>query len=101
MAVLVAPGTQVVCQGITGGTASYHVQRMVAYGTKVLGGVTPGKGGSTHLDLPVFDTVAEAVNATGANASIIFVPSHRAGAAMVEAIEAEVPLVVCVTERVP
>jgi succinyl-CoA synthetase alpha subunit len=101
MAILLGPRTRVLCQGMTGRAASYHIQRMMAYGTNVVCGTTPGKGGSTHLDLPVFNTVGEAVSATGADTSIIFVPPRNAAAAMIEAIEAEVPLVVCVTERVP
>jgi succinyl-CoA synthetase alpha subunit len=101
MAVLIDAGTKVICQGLTGAQATYHMERAIAYGTRVAGGVVPGKGGRKHLGLPVFDTVAEAVEATGANASAVFVPPPTAAAAMVEAIEAEVPLVVCVTERVP
>jgi succinyl-CoA synthetase alpha subunit len=101
MAILVGPDTRVIVQGLTGRAATYHVARMIAYGTKVVGGVTPGKGGSTHLDLPIFDTVAAAVEATGANASLVFVPPDRAAGAIIEAIEAALPLVVCVTERVP
>ena len=101
MAILVGPDTRVLCQGMTGRAGSFHIQRMIAYGTNVVAGVTPGKGGRKHLDVPVFDTVRRAVAATGANASIVFVPPANAAAAMVEAIEAEIPLVVCVTERVP
>jgi len=101
MAVLIDAETKVICQGLTGAQASYHMERAIAYGTKVVGGVVPGKGGRKHLSLPVFDTVAEAVEATGATASAVFVPPPTAAEAMVEAIEAEVPLVVCVTERVP
>jgi len=101
MAILVGRETRVICQGMTGRAATFHVGRMLNYGTNIVGGVTPGKGGSRHLDLPVFDTVAEAVVATGANASLVFVPPDRAAAAMIEAIRAGVPLVVCVTERVP
>lgn len=101
MAILVGPDTRVICQGLTGRTATYHVARMMAYGTTVVGGVTPGKGGSSHLDVPVFDTVAEAVATTQANASLLFVPPANAAAAIIEAIEAEVALVVAVTERVP
>lgn len=101
MAILVSAETRVLCQGMTGRQGSYHTQRAIAYGTQVVAGVRPGKGGTRHLDLPVFDTVREAVEATGANASLVFVPPANAAAAMIEAIEAEVPLVVCVTERVP
>jgi succinyl-CoA synthetase alpha subunit len=89
------------CQGMTGRAGTYHVARMMAYGTKVVCGVTPGKGRSTHLDVPIFDTVAEAAAQTGANASLVFVPPAHAASAMIEAIEAHIPLVVCVTERVP
>lgn len=101
MAILVDSSTKVICQGMTGRTGSYHAQRAIAYGTRIVAGVRPGKGGTRHLDLPVFDTVREAVDATGATASLIFVPPDNAAAAMLEAIEAELPLVVCVTERVP
>ena len=101
MAILVGRETRVIVQGLTGRAATFHVGRMLDYGTRIVGGVTPGKGGSRHLDLPVFDTVAEAVRETGANASLVFVPPDRAGEAMIEAIRAGVPLVVCVTERVP
>ncbi len=101
MAVLIDSDTRVICQGLTGGQATYHTDRAVAYGTKMVGGVVPGKGGQIHLDLPVFDTVAEAVEATGATASAVFVPPRNAAAAMIEAIEAELPLMVCVTERIP
>ena len=101
MAVLIDQSTKVICQGFTGAQASYHMERAIAYGTQVVGGVVPGKGGRKHLGLPVFDTVAEAVAATGADASAVFVPPASAAAAMIEAIDAEVPLVVCVTERIP
>ena len=101
MAILVDASTRLMCQGLTGRAATYHVARMIAYGTKVVGGVTPGKGGSTHLDLPVFDTVAAAMAATGANASMLFVPPEHAAKAMIEAIEAGIGLIVAVTERVP
>lgn len=101
MAILVGPETKVICQGMTGRTASYHIERAMAYGTNVVGGVRPGKGGTRHLDVPIFDTVSDAVSETGADASIIFVPPPSAAEAMIEAIEAEVPVVVCVTERVP
>ena len=101
MAILVNAETRVICQGLTGATASYHCEQAIAYGTKLVGGVRPGKGGSQHLRLPIFDTVAEAAAATGAEASAVFVPPEHAAAAMIEAIEAEMPLVVCVTERIP
>ncbi|MGE8941922.1 succinate--CoA ligase subunit alpha [Leptospira interrogans] len=101
MAILAGTETRVVCQGLTGRAATYHVARMMAYGTTVVAGVTPGKGGRRHLDVPIFDTVAEAVAATGANASLVFVPPHNAAAAMIEAIHAGIELIVCVTERVP
>lgn len=101
MAILVDSDTRVLVQGMTGRTGSYHTERAIAYGTNVVAGVRPGKGGTRHLDLPVFDTVAEAVRETQANASLVFVPPANAAAAMIEAIEAEVPVVVCVTERVP
>jgi succinyl-CoA synthetase alpha subunit len=101
MAILLNGNTRVICQGMTGHAGSYHTQRMIAYGTRIVAGVTPGKGGRRALDLPVFDTVAEAKTATDANASMIFVPPANAASAMIEAIEAEIPLVVCVTERVP
>ena len=101
MAILVDADTRVLVQGMTGRTGSYHTERAIAYGTNVVAGVRPGKGGTRHLDVPVFDTVAEAVKETQANASLVFVPPANAAAAMIEAIEAEVPVVVCVTERVP
>ncbi len=101
MSILVDANTRVISQGMTGFAGSYHTYRMMQYGTKVVAGVTPGKGGKEHLDVPVFDTVAEAKNSTKANASIIFVPPVNAAAAMIEAIEAEIPLVVTVTERIP
>lgn len=101
MAILVTSDSRVMCQGMTGRTGSYHTERAIAYGTNVVAGVRPGKGGTRHLDVPVFDTVVEAVKETEANASLVFVPPANAAAAMIEAIEAEVPVVVCVTERVP
>jgi succinyl-CoA synthetase alpha subunit len=101
MAILVGPQTRVICQGMTGRAATFHVARMLAYGTKVVAGVRPGKGGTRHLDLPMFDTVAEAVATTGADASLVFVPPEHAADAMIEAIRARVDLIVCVTERVP
>ncbi|GLK69189.1 succinate--CoA ligase subunit alpha [Hansschlegelia plantiphila] len=101
MAILIDHDTRIMVQGMTGWAGTHHTIQMMEYGAKVVAGVRPGKGGRSHLNLPIFDTVAEAKGATGANASIIFVPPATAAAAMIEAIEAEIPLVVTVTERVP
>jgi succinyl-CoA synthetase alpha subunit len=101
MSVLVNKNTRVICQGITGAQGSFHTEQAIAYGTKMVGGVTPGKGGTKHLGLPVFDTVREAVEATGADASAVYVPPAFAADAILEAIDAGVRLVVCITEGVP
>lgn len=101
MAVLVDAGTKVICQGLTGSQGTFHTEQALSYGTRMVGGVTPGKGGQTHLGLPVFDTVYDAVEKTGANASVIYVPPHFAADAILEAIDAELPLVVAITEGIP
>ncbi|MFP6778403.1 MAG: succinate--CoA ligase subunit alpha [Alphaproteobacteria bacterium] len=101
MAVLVGAETKVLCQGFTGAQGTFHSEQAIAYGTQMVGGVTPGKGGTKHLDLPVFDTVIEAMAATAADTSVIYVPASFAADAILEAIDAEVQLIVCITEGIP
>ena len=101
MSVLVNKNTKVICQGFTGSQGTFHSEQAVAYGTKMVGGVTPGKGGTTHLNLPVFDTVWDAKKKTDANASVIYVPPPFAADAILEAIDAEIELIICITEGIP
>lgn len=101
MAILINKNTKVICQGFTGAQGTFHSEQAMAYGTKMVGGVTPGKGGTKHLGLPVFNTVKEAKAATGCNASVVFVPPPFAADSIMEAVDADLDLVICITEGIP
>ena len=101
MSILVNSDTKVICQGFTGKHGTFHSQQAIEYGTQLVGGVTPGKGGSEHLNLPIFDNVADAITSTGANASVIYVPPKFAASAIIESISAEIDIIVCITEGIP
>src|SRR5271165_5993205 len=101
MSILIDKNTKVICQGVTGAQGTFHTEQAIAYGTRMVGGVSPGKGGTEHIGLPIFDTVEEAIHATQADASVIYVPPPFAADAILEAIDADVPLIVCITEGIP